>query len=45
MQTFYRFKDGIFTLDTLENILKTYKKDLNAQEAFLRLDSFSYVEK
>ena len=41
MRTFYRFKDDIFTLDTLENILKTYKKDLNAQEAFLRLD-FSF---
>ena len=32
--TLYRFKDDIFTLDTLENILKAYKKDLNAQEAF-----------
>ena len=41
MRTFYRFKDDIFTLDTLENILKAYKKDLNAQEAFLRL-SFSF---
>ena len=41
MRTFYRFKDDIFTLDTLENILKAYKKDLNAQEAFLRLD-FSF---
>ena len=41
MRTFYRFKDDIFTLDTLENILKAYKKDLNAQEAFLRLN-FSF---
>lgn len=41
MRTFYLFKDDIFTLDTLENILKAYKKDLNAQEAFLRLD-FSF---
>ena len=41
MRTFYRFKDDIFTLDTLENILKSYKKDLNAQEAFLRLN-FSF---
>ena len=41
MRTFYRFKDDIFTLDNLENILKAYKKDLNAQEAFLRLN-FSF---
>tara|TARA_A100001015_G_C14922130_1_gene684751 strand:- start:315 stop:1214 length:900 start_codon:yes stop_codon:yes gene_type:complete len=41
MRTFYHFKDDIFTLDTLENILKAYKKDLNAQEAFLRLN-FSF---
>lgn len=41
MRTFYRFKDDIFTLDTLENILRAYKKDLNAQESFLRL-SFSF---
>ena len=41
MRTFYCFKDDIFTLDTLENILKAYKKDLNAQEAFLRLN-FSF---
>jgi GTP cyclohydrolase I len=41
MRTFYRFEDDIFTLDTLENILKAYKKDLNAQEAFLRLN-FSF---
>lgn len=41
MRTFYRFKDDIFTLDTLENILKAYKEDLTAQEAFLRLN-FSF---
>ena len=41
MRTFYRFEDDIFTLDTLESILKAYKKDLHAQEAFLRLN-FSF---
>ena len=41
MRTFYRLKMTFYPLDTLENILKAYKKDLNAQEAFLRLD-FSF---
>ena len=41
MRTFYRFKDEIFTLDTLEAVLKAYKDDLGAQEAFLRLN-FSF---
>lgn len=41
MRTFYRFKDRVFSLDMLEEVLKAYKVDLESQEAFLRL-SFSY---
>lgn len=41
MRTFYKFKDRVFSLDLLEEILKAYKEDLETQEAFLRL-SFSY---
>ncbi len=41
MRTFYKFKDRVFHLDLLEEVLHTYKEDLDAQDAFLRL-SFSY---
>lgn len=41
MRTFYKFKDRVFSLDLLEEVLKAYKEDLETQEAFLRL-SFSY---
>lgn len=41
MRTFYKFKDRVFHLDLLEEILHTYKEDLGAQDAFLRL-SFAY---
>lgn len=41
MRTFYRFKDEVFSLDMLEQVLKAYKTDLKSQEAFIRL-SFSY---
>lgn len=41
MRTFYKFKDRVFSLDLLEDVLKAYKEDLETQEAYLRL-SFSY---
>lgn len=41
MRTFYKFKDWVFSLDMLEEVLKAYKADLESQESFLRL-SFSY---
>lgn len=41
MRTFYTFKDRVFSLDLLEEVLKAYKTDLESQESFLRL-SFSY---
>lgn len=41
MRTFYKFKDRVFSLDMLEEVLKAYKTDLESQESFLRL-SFSY---
>ncbi|WP_018126864.1 GTP cyclohydrolase FolE2 [Balneola vulgaris] len=41
MRTFYEFKDRVFTIDLLEEILKAYKTQLESQESFLRL-SFSY---
>lgn len=41
MRTFYKFKDRVFSLDLLEEVLKAYKEDLETQEAFLKL-SFSY---
>lgn len=41
MRTFYKFKDRVFSLDMLEEVLKAYKQDLDSQESFLRL-SFSY---
>lgn len=41
MRTFYKFKDRVFSLDMLEEVLKAYKTDLESQESFLRL-TFSY---
>lgn len=41
MRTFYKFKDEVFSLDMLEDVLKAYKEDLDSQESFLRL-SFNY---
>jgi Uncharacterized conserved protein len=41
MRTFYKFKDRVFHLDMLEEILKGYQQDLDATEAFLRV-GFSY---
>ncbi len=41
MRTFYKFRDRIFSIDVLEDILKAYKEDLESRESFLRL-SFSY---
>lgn len=41
MRTFYKFKDEVFSLDMLEDVLKAYKSDLDSQESYLRL-SFSY---
>ncbi|MFN1834378.1 GTP cyclohydrolase FolE2 [Balneola sp. MJW-20] len=41
MRTFYKFKDEVFHLDILEEILKAYKEDLESQESFLRV-SFNY---
>lgn len=41
MRTFYTFKDRIFSIDLLQEILKAYKEDLESQESFLQL-SFSY---
>lgn len=41
MRTFYKFKDRVFSIDVLEDILKAYKEDLGSQESFLRI-SFSY---
>jgi len=41
IRTFYDFKDDIFSLNKLEDVLRTYKKELDSQSACLRL-SFSY---
>ncbi len=41
MRTFYKFKDRVFSIDLLEEILKQYKDDLESQESFLQI-SFSY---
>ncbi len=41
MRTFYNFKDRIFTLELIEEILLRYKADLASSRARLRL-SFSY---
>ncbi len=41
MRTFYVFKDRVFTLELLEEILLRYKADLGSSRACLRL-SFSY---
>ena len=41
MRTFYTFKDRVFHLDMLEDVLKAYQEDLDASEAFLRI-GFSY---
>ena len=45
MRTFYEFKDRLFTLELLEEILLRYKSDLHSSRATLRL-SFAYpIEK
>ena len=41
MRTFYDFKDDIFYLNKLPEVLRAYKKELDSQSACLRL-SFSY---
>ncbi len=41
MRTFYNFKDRVFTLELLEEILLRYKADLGSSRARIRL-SFSY---
>lgn len=41
MRTFYTFKDRVFSLDMLEEVLQAYKENLGSQEAFLRL-AFRY---
>lgn len=41
MRTFYDFKDEIFTLDTLREVLQAYKETIGSQQAHLRL-TFSY---
>ncbi len=41
MRTFYEFKDRVFTLEMLEEILLRYKSDLGSSRAHLRL-SFNY---
>lgn len=41
MRTFYEFKDRLFTLELLEEILLRYKEDLQSSRASLRL-TFSY---
>lgn len=41
MRTFYKFKDRVFSIDVLKEILQAYKDDLDSQESFLQL-SFSY---
>ncbi len=41
MRTFYKFKDRVFSVDLLGEILTQYKNDLESQESFLQI-SFSY---
>ncbi|MEX1062924.1 MAG: GTP cyclohydrolase FolE2 [Balneolaceae bacterium] len=41
MRTFYQFKDEVFHVDKLAEVLSAYKKDLNSSSACLRL-SFNY---
>jgi GTP cyclohydrolase I len=41
MRTFYTFKDRVFHLDMLEDVLKAYQEDLEASESYLRV-GFSY---
>ncbi|MTI87041.1 MAG: GTP cyclohydrolase I FolE2 [Balneolaceae bacterium] len=41
MRTFYKYKEEVFHLDRLEDILRAYKKDLKSQEAYLRI-TFNY---
>lgn len=44
MRSFYDFKDDVFHPDKLEEVLLSYKEDLETHSAFLRL-SFSYPMK
>jgi GTP cyclohydrolase I len=37
MRTFYKFRDKVFQLNSLEEILRAYKEDLDSQESFLRI--------
>jgi GTP cyclohydrolase I len=41
MRSFYDFKDDVFHPDKLEEVLRTYRQDLDSQTAYLRL-SFNY---
>lgn len=41
MRIFYEFKDRVFTLDVLEEVLLRYKREINSSRARLRL-SFNY---
>lgn len=41
MRSFYKYKDDVFHLEKLEEILRTYKEDLDTQSGYLRL-SFNY---
>lgn len=41
MRSFYKFKDDVFTFDTLNYVLEMYKKDLGSKESFVQL-SFNY---
>ncbi len=41
MRSFYKFKDDVFHPDKLEEVLETYREDLDTQSAYLRL-SFNY---
>lgn len=41
MRSFYEFKDDVFHPDKLEEVLETYREELDSQTAYLRL-SFNY---
>lgn len=41
IRSFYKFKDQVFHLDKLEEVLKTYKQDLDTQSGYICL-SFNY---
>lgn len=41
MRSFYDFKDDVFSLKKLKEILRTYKDDLESKESFIRV-SFNY---